>query len=246
MSDTAGRREACAHRRRLSGAIVSDFSECDGRLQTYLAGLPTRTAPAADTGAAPPPPAVATGKKKKRAKKAGGGNAPCSFNLAAELTRISGVNALRIDGINLITFQTIVAELGTDLGNWFPTEHHFASWLGLTPRRDVSGGKVIRHTREKSRNRVAGVLRMAANALVRSDSYLGARYRNLRTRLGSPKAIKAMARYLACIVYRLFTKGQAWVDRGAEHFERNRQARDLARLQAQAGSRGFRLVPVTG
>ena len=53
-----------------------------------------------------------------------------------------------------------------------------------------------------------------------------------------------MARYLACIIYRLFTKGQAWVDRGAEHFERNRQTRDLARLQA--GSRGFRLVPVTG
>ncbi len=45
---------------------------------------------------------------------------------------------------------------------------------------------------------------------------------------------------------RLFTKGQAWVDRGAEHFEQNRQTRDLARLQAQAGSRGFRLVPVPG
>ena len=45
---------------------------------------------------------------------------------------------------------------------------------------------------------------------------------------------------------RLFTKGQTWVDRGAEHFERNRQTRDLARLQAQAVSRGFRLVPVTG
>jgi transposase len=86
---------------------------------------------------------------------------------------------------------------------------------------------------------------MAANALRRSDSYLGARYRSLRTRLGSPKAIKATARYLACIIYRLFTKGQAWVDRGAEQFERSRQTRDLARLQAQADSRGFRLVPVT-
>ena len=104
---------------------------------------------------------------------------------------------------------------------------------------------MIRHTREKNRNRVAGVLRMAANALLRSDSYLGARYRSLRTRLGSPKAIKAMARYLACIIYRLFTKGQAWVDRGADHFESTRQTRDLARLQAQADSRGFRLVPVT-
>jgi len=83
---------------------------------------------------------------------------------------------------------------------------------------------------------------MAAFSLLRSDSYLGARYRSLRTRLGAPKAIKAMARYLACIIYRLFTKGQAWVDRGAEQFEQQRQTRDLARLQAQANSRGFRLV----
>jgi transposase len=224
---------------------LKQIAECDGKLQMYLAVLPTRISPGVDTNVAPPAPARPTGKRKKRAKKAQG-YAPRSFNLAAELIRVSGVDALRIDGINLITFQTVVAELGTDLANWFPTEHHFASWLGLTPRRDVSGGKLIRHTREKSRNHVASVLRMAANALLHSDSYLGARYRHLRARLGSPKAIKAMARYLACIIYRLFTKGQAWVDRGAEHFERNRQTRDLARLQAQAGSRGFRLVPVTG
>jgi len=223
---------------------LKQITECDSRLQTYLAVLPTRPSPGADTGATPPAPAGVIGKKKRHAKKAQG-YAPSSFNLAAELIRVSGVDALRVDGINLITFQTVVAELGTDLANWFPTEYHFASWLGLTPRRDISGGKVIRHTRQKSQNHVAGVLRMAANALLRSDSYLGARYRHLRTRLGSPKAIKAMARYLACIVYRLFTKGQAWVDRGAEHFERNRQTRDLARRQAQAGSRGFRLVPVT-
>jgi transposase len=221
------------------------IAECDRKLEAYLAVLPTRTAPASESGTVPPPPRAVKGKKKKRAKKAGGGNAPSSFDLSAELTRITGVDALRVDGINLITFQTVVAELGTDLGKSFPSEHHFASWLGLTPRRDVSGGKVIRHVHQKSQNRVAYVLRMAANALLRSDSYLGARYRSLRTRLGSPKAIKAMARYLACIIYRLFTKGQAWVDRGAEHFESTRQTRDLARLQAQADSRGFRLVPVT-
>jgi hypothetical protein len=39
--------------------------------------------------------------------------------MAAELIRISGVDALRVDGINLITFQTVVAELGMDLGNWY-------------------------------------------------------------------------------------------------------------------------------
>jgi transposase len=133
---------------------LKQIAECDSKLEAYLAVLPARPSPGAD-GAAPPAPVGATGKKNKRAKKVQG-YAPSSFNLAAELIRVSGVNALRIDGINLITFQTVEAELGTDLANWFPTECHFASWLGLTPKREVSGGKVIRHTREKSRNRVAG------------------------------------------------------------------------------------------
>jgi len=65
--------------------------------------------------ASAPPPAGAKGKRKKRAKKAQG-YAPSSFNLAAEMTRTAGVDALRVDGISLITFQTVVAELGTDLG----------------------------------------------------------------------------------------------------------------------------------
>jgi transposase len=216
--------------------------ECDRKLKAYLAVLPSRPVPPVDTGDVTPPP-VTPGKKKRRAKKIGGGNAPQSFDLAAELQRVTGVDALRVEGVNLMTIQTVVAELGTELGQSWPTEQHFASWLGLSPKRDVSGGKVIRHTHEKSRNRVASVLRLAATSLLRSESYLGARYRNLRARLGAPKAIKAMARYLACIIYRLFTKGQAWVDRGVEQFEQNRQAHDLAKLQAQASSRGFRLVP---
>jgi len=41
-----------------------------------------------------------------------------------------------------------------------------------------------------------------------ADSYLGARYRTLRARIGTTKAPKAMARYLACLVYRLVTKGE--------------------------------------
>jgi transposase len=215
--------------------------ECDRKLQTYLGKLPTRSTPVTEPGGTPPP---ASGKKKK-AKNMKAGNAPKSFDLAAEMKRVTGVDAFRIDGVSVMTIQTVVAELGTELQKSWPTEQQFTSWLGLAPKRDVSGGKVIRHTRDKSSNLVAGILRMAANSLLRSDSYLGARYRGLRTRLGSPKAIKAMARYLACIIYRLFTKGQQWVDRGAEQFEQNRQARDLARLQAQALARGLRLVSAT-
>ena len=77
---------------------------------------------------------------------------------------------------------------------------------------------------------------MAAESLVRSQSYLGARYRYLRAKLGGLKAVKAMARVLTCLYYRLVTKEQLWVDRGTAAFEQHRQQRDLASLQRKACS----------
>jgi hypothetical protein len=77
----------------------------------------------------------------------------------------------------------------------------------------------------------------------RAIPYLGARYRYLRAKLGGLKAVKAMARVLACLYYRLVTKGQVWVDRGTVEFERRRQQRDLASLQRRARDLGMQLVP---
>ena len=171
------------------------------------------------------------------------GNQP-AFHLAAELERILGVNAQRIDGIDVMTIQTVVAEVGTDLSAW-KTEAHWTSWLNLAPKRDISGGRVIRHTRAHHTNRVGNAFRIAAQSLVRSTSYLGARYRYLRAKLGGLRAVKAMARVLACVFYRLLTKGQLWIDRGADEFERRRQQRDLASLQRRARSLGMQLIPET-
>jgi transposase len=50
------------------------------------------------------------------------------------------VDLTSIDGINAITAQTILSEVGTDMSG-FPTENHFTSRLGLTPCKDISGGK---------------------------------------------------------------------------------------------------------
>ena len=47
-------------------------------------------------------------------------------------------------------------------------------------------------------------------------------------------AVKAMARYLAVLVYRMLTKGEAWVDRGAARFEQKRSERELASLRSKA------------
>jgi hypothetical protein len=58
------------------------------------------------------------------------------------------------------------------------------------------------------------------------------------------KAVKAMARYLACLVYRLVTKGQDYVDRGAAYFENKRSQRELISLNRKAAELGMRLIAV--
>jgi transposase len=216
------------------------MAACDTQLQSYLAALPTRDAlPTAPTGSQQPAADAGTGKKRRSRKPKG--NQP-DFDLAAELERILGVDATRIDGIEVMTIQTVLAEVGPDLSAW-KTAARWCSWLNLAPKRDISGGKVIRHRREYRTNRVGNAFRMAAQSLVRSQSYLGARYRYLRARLGGLRAVKAMARVLACLYYRLVTKGQVWIDRGTVEFEQRRQQRDLAALQRKARSLGMQLVP---
>ena len=167
-----------------------------------------------------------------------------AFDLKAELHRIAGVDLTTIDGIDVMTTQTILSEVGPDLSA-FPDEDHFASWMGLTPSKNISGGKVIGWGHRKVQNRVAMSLRMAATTLRNSRSYLGARYRYLCHKLPSKAAaVKAMARHLAILVYRMLTKGQAWVDRGAERFEQRREKLDVASLTKRAAAQGFRLVPI--
>jgi transposase len=216
--------------------------ECDLKLQSFLASLPARTLnrPVEPGGS----PATAQKAKKARKPRKTRRNEP-SVDLGPELKRICGVDLTSIDGIDVITAQTIISEIGTDMSG-FKTENHFASWLGLTPGKDVSGGKIIGSGKRKVQNRVAMSLRMAATTLLNSKTYLGSRYRHLRQQLPSyAAAIKAMARYLAVLVYRLLTRGEAWVDRGAAKFEQRRTERELASLNSKARAKGFQLVPIT-
>jgi transposase len=226
--------------------VQQQITECDLQLQQEMQAQPIRPPRAVEMMVASVEPAAPTPTKKKHGAKERKAkplkNQP-AFDLEAELKRVLGVDLTRIDGIKVMTAQTVYAELGPDLGAAFPTEGAFSSWLLLAPKRDVSGGKVIRQYSIHSRNRVAHALRMAAESLHDSDSYLGARYRSLRGRLRHGlKAVKAMARYLACLIYRMLTKGEAWVDRGAAYFEQKRQERELHYLQRRAAAMGMQVL----
>jgi transposase len=217
------------------------IAACDQQLKGYMAALPDREVASEPVVAASPEGPQGPKKAKKRRAK-NSKNQPTSFDIEAELRRSFGVDLTRIDGIKAMTAQVILSELGPDLSA-FRSEGNFASWLELTPRRDITGGKVIKQKARKSNNRVANALRMAAESLSDSDSYLGARYRRLRGRMEGEKAIKAMAHYLARLVYRLVTKGQEYVDRGAAYYERKRADRDMTYLKRKAAELGLKLVP---
>ncbi len=84
-------------------------------------------------------------------------------------------------------------ELGPEFAAKFPTAKHFGSWLGLCPDNRITGGKIYSVKTRDVKSRVAEALRLAAQSLWRAQNYFGDLYRRWKARLGSPKAITAMA-----------------------------------------------------
>ena len=204
------------------------IAACDCQLQLHLQSM----APRVELEAQPLGPRT----KRKRAR----GNAP-KFDLRTELYRITGVDWTQVDGIDVQVAQSVIAEVGVDL-KAFPSEKHFANWLGLCPTNETSGGKVLNRRTPKVVNRAKVAFRQAASTLIRSQSYLGAQYRRLRTRLGAPKAITAMARKLACLFYRLLQRGQQYVDKGTEYYEERYREQQVRFVIQRAKQLGIQIV----
>ena len=114
--------------------------------------------------------------------------------------------------------------------------------MGLCPTNQQSGSKILIRRTRKVVNRATVAFRNAASTLIRSQSYLGAQYRRLRTRLGAPKAITAMARKLAWLFYRLIKHGQQYVDKGTEYYEARYREQQIRSLTKRAHKLGLQLV----
>ena len=118
------------------------IAACEQQLQKYLAVLPNGKVAEVTSP-------QGSGKQKRRKPKSRRKNEP-NFNLEAELHRLFGVDLTRIDGIDVVTAQVILSELGTDLSA-FANEGAFSSWLELAPRRDITGAKSSSRSRARAR-----------------------------------------------------------------------------------------------
>jgi len=177
---------------KLYDAYTAQIAACDVQIEAMLTAMESRAAP--DTPLPELPPAKPNSNSK---------NAP-AFNARAhyDYARLIGVDLVAVTGLSASTVQTIISAIGTDMRR-FPTVKQFCSWLGLVPRNDISGGKVLRSRTGKVVSRANQAFRMAAQAVSRTDTQVGAYYRAMRARKGPQQAIVATAHKLARTVYHL-------------------------------------------
>jgi hypothetical protein len=166
---------------------------------------------------------------------------PPVFDLHSTLYKLIGHDMTRIDGMGPLTVMTVVTEVGLDMSRW-RTEDKFCSWLGLTPNHKVSGGKVLSRKTRHVINRAATAFRMAALALSRGPSALGAFYRRLKAKIGAPKALTATAHKLAKLFYRILRYGDDYVDQGEQKYQEQIRDRQLRALRRRAATLGYQIT----
>jgi transposase len=203
------------------------IAQCDQMIRAELVKLPDRA-----------------GDKCFTAKPRRCGRKPndLKFDACEPLFKALGIDLTEIDGIDVGTALVILAEIGVDVSR-FPTEKHFASWLGVCPRQYESNQTKKKRGPRKGKNRVAIALRMASQALGRTMSPLGLFYRRIKSRLGGRGAVTATAHKLACLVYRMLKYGKEYVRQSIDDYQHKVREQMERSLQRKAAALGYELVP---
>jgi hypothetical protein len=175
---------------------TAHIAVCDTQIVQELAAMESRGTPDAPLPDLRP---VKDGAKTKHAPPP----AP-----RAHYARLLGVDLVAVMGLSASSVQTIITAIGTDMER-FPTVKPFCSWLGLAPRNDSAGGKVLRSRTRNVTNRATPAFRQAAPSVSGSDSAVGAYYRTMRARKGPQQATVATAPTIARIVSHLRKYGEA-------------------------------------
>jgi len=207
------------------------LSQCDEQIEVVLREL---------AGPEPPPPAPPTAPAEIPAKRTGK-NTPQIQQLHQLLLRLcGGRDVTAISGIGDYLLLQLLAETGTDLKAW-ATEKHFNAWLGLAPGSRQSGKR--KGSVKVQRNRAGRLFCAGARSLVNSvDKALGGFYRRLAARKGGLVALKALARKLAELYYRVLRHGLAYAEQGLRAYEQKYADSQRRLLGKLAAKQGFKLV----
>lgn len=151
-----------------------------------------------------------------------------------------------ITGVGKRAAETIIAEIGVDMDR-FPTAGHLASWAGMCPGNNITGGK-RRSGRPSHGNRwLKEILNQCAWAAGRSrDTYLAAQFWRLSRRIGKKKATVAVGHSILVIAWHLLTNNCDYDDLGGDYFARRHNPdRQRDHHIAQLHALGYRVTLTT-
>jgi len=154
----------------------------------------------------------------------------------------NGKDLTVLPGITSYSLLKFFSVTGNDLTSW-PTENHFTAWLGLAPNQYQSG-KMKKYRRIKTNTEGGQILKECVQPLLRSKHLaLGVFGKRIASRRGPSVAIKAMARKLACWIYRIINKGLEFVENGIKQYEERQRKDTLKWLEGKAKQLNYSLTP---
>ena len=149
---------------------------------------------------------------------------------------------MTIPGVKQRTAEVLIAEIGVDM-NAFPTPKHLASWAGVCPGQNESGGKRRSSKTPKGSKWLRATLTEAANGAARTkDSYLAAQYQRLRGRRGHAKAVTAVGHSILTAAWHMLQTGELYRDLGGDYFTRQNPDRLTRRLVRQLEALGHQVT----
>jgi transposase len=148
-----------------------------------------------------------------------------------------------VPAVSITAANAIVSEIGTDM-NRFPTGPHLASWLGVCPGNNQSGGKRLSgRIRKGNRYARAALVQVAHVASRMPQTQYYALYRRIASRRGKKRALIAVAHAIVITIHHLLSTGALYQEPGPDYLVKRNPERELNELKRRASRFGLELAP---